>query len=313
MTENPIVIDGEVEDLPPARPFFIITHKTPLARTFEPFGASQDLGANVNPETAALTLWWASQSWAAQVLENKVALPQLLAPTAGFVATLDPKWLHRQVGHLRKRDIPAFYAKHPGQVEEHPQVILSTGSEHNELVPTLLVAAEDLAAGIFPAPYDSLHEDSALQLDQPINCAVEVRYWIAYGELTAACPYRMGVLSWESNLFLEMLFNAQGRELIAKADEVAQDFAHEVDGPPGYAIDLGVTLEGTVSVLRAWPTWAADPYSADNAGVLQSLVGSHDFDNLAENDIWRWNPDPHIYDRSHLADEAETEEDPHHV
>lgn len=309
MTENPIVIDGEVEEsttTATARPFLVVTHKTPLSRLLAPYGAEQNLGGTVDPEMAALTLWWCSQDWASQVLAAGVALPQLLAPTAGFVARLDRKWLNREVGHLRKRDIPAFFAKHPGYLDEHPQVILSVGAEHSELRPPVVALSGDLAGAVFPSPYDGLPGDVVLQIDQPLDCAVEVRYWITDGQLTAACPYRMGVVSWESPLFLEMLFNTRGRELVGVADDAAKSFAAEVAGPPGYAVDLGVTLDSQVTVLRAWPSWSAEPFSADPTGVLQSLVASQDFDQIVDLDVWRWDPDLRIYDRAQPGtDESE--------
>jgi hypothetical protein len=301
LTDDPVVIEGEITETTttdlPDRPFVVVSHKNPLAGMFAQYGAEQDFGATVNPDTAPLTLWWTSQDWASQVLAAGVGLPQLLAPSAGFVARLDPKWLQRQVGHLRKRDIPAFYAKHPGQVSEHPQVILSSGAEHTELRPPVMASSADLAAGTFPGSYGGLPGDVLLQLDQPLNCVTEVRYWVTNGELTAVCPYRLGVVGWDSSLFLEMLFNSQGRELIGEADRVAHEIVREVDGPPGYAIDLGVTPDGTVTVLRVWPSWSAEPFSADPTGVLRSLLASHDFDQRTELDVWRWGPDLRLYDR----------------
>lgn len=308
MTE-PLVIDGEAEEIsttPASRQFRVVTHKTPLAHCFDKFGAEQDLGANVDPASVAQTLWWCSQDWAAQVLLAGVQLPQLLAPTPGFVTGLDREFLNREAGTLRKKDIPNFYAKHPRFLAEVPTVVVSTGTDHSELMSPVVAQAEDLAQGILPAPYDSLPEEVMVQLDQPLGCVVESRYWVAHRELTAACPYRMGMISWESPLFLEMLFNNQGRDLLAIADAAATSLAAEADGPPGYAVDLGVTLDGTVTVLRAWPAWAADPFSADPTGVLRAIAAAHDFENTADLDRWRWTPDLRIYDRSRLA-EAETE------
>ena len=314
--------DEDVTDTTLARPFYMVTHKTSLARYFGHLGVEQHFGVNVNPATAPISLWWCSQDWAAQAATAGIELPQLLAPTPGFVARLDKKkWLKRDVGHLRKSDIPSFYAKHPDYLVEHPQVILSTGGEHTELIPPAVCTAEDLAAGNYPAPYNLLPGDVFLQLDQPLPCVIEVRYWVANGELTAACPYRLGMVGWDSNFFLEMLFNEEGRLLVGMADEVAGRFANEVDGPPGYAFDLGITTEGTVTVLRAWPSWAADPLAAEPMGVWTSIVAAHDFDQMVDLDVWRWDPDQRIYDRSIFADtetepEPETderEEDAHHA
>ena len=318
MTTDHDVIDVDTEEIDggigTSRPFNVVTHKTALARYFGSFGAEQHFGNSADPAAVPLSLWWCSQDWAVKALESGLELPQLLAPTPGFVARLDKKWLSREVGHLRKGDIASFYAKHPGQVTEHPQVVISTGGDFTELISPAVCAASDLAEGTFPAPYDTLPEDVLLQLDQPVPCVIEVRYWVANGELTAACPYRMGMVGWESSFFLEMLFNEQGRELVAIADETANRFATQVDGPPGYAFDLGVTTDGSVTFLRAWPAWAVDPLAADPTGVWTSIVASHDFDQVVDYDVWRWDPDLRIYDRSRFVEpEQEAEAQPEAV
>ena len=295
MTE-PIVIDAEVESDPPTtRPFLVVTHKPGVVNVFSTFGAKQDIGINVNPDTAADTLWWMNQDWAAQVLAAGIELPQLLAPDAGWVATLNRQWLNREVGTLRKVDVPRFFAKHPQYLSDHPQVVVSAPGEYTELLNPQIAKSDDLAQGIL-GPFDRLPDASMLQLDEMLACVVEVRFWIADHQVTAAAPYRVGMVGWESTLFMEMLLNAQGQELTQKAADIAVIIAAEADAPPGYAIDVGVTLDGTVTVLRAWPAWAADPLHADPVGVFMAITASHDFGY--ESPQWRWTPDMAVYDRS---------------
>lgn len=305
---DPNIIDVEIEeDVAPAspatpRPFLMVTHKSGMVGRFASFGAAQDLGGGVDRDTAENTVWWAPQDWLAQVLAAGVKLPQLLAPTPGFIAGLG---LQRKIVHLRKRDVPGFYAKHPDLIQDHPEVVVSTGSEHSELKPPVWTGAYRLAKGEFPPPYDSLGPDVLLQLEEPTASVVEARYWITRGEVTAADAYRIGQIGWESPLFVEIMFNEQARELLTLADRFARDFAanHADYAPPGYAIDLGVSIDGVVSVVRAWPSWSADPLSADPTGVFRSILAAHDFDlDFADNDPWRWNPDPEIYDRSYLIE-----------
>lgn len=292
------------------RPFRVVTHKSALVATFAPFGAEQDLGGNVDPDTAGHTLWWASPDWLAQVLAAGVKLPQLLSPTPGFFAGLDRRWLQRQVGHLRKGDVSGFYAKHASMAVDHPQVVVSTGTDRSELLPPVYASAELISTGQFPPGYDRLDDQVALQLEEPLPCVVEARYWIAHNEVTAACAYRIGDVGWDAALFLEMLFNQEARELLQIADPFAADFAAEVVGPPGYVVDIGVTMDGTATVLRAWPSWAADPLSASPVGVFRSVLAAHDFDlDFATNDVWRWTPDLRIYDRSRLIRPTEEETD----
>lgn len=276
------------------RAFRVVTHKPGVVRFFESFGASQDIGVSVDAEKASRDLWWMSQDWAVQVLQAGIALPQLTAPTPGWVAGLDRKWLNREVGTLLKRDIPRFFAQHPQYRENHPQVVVSIPAEHTELIPDRVLSSEQLAAGEM-AGLDDLPEDLLLQIDAMMACVVEVRCWIAHGELTVACPYRLGMIGWDSNLFLEMLFNTQGQELTQTAARFAQELAASVEGPPGYAVDIGITLEGTPSVLRSWPAWAVDPLSADPVAVFAALAASHDFDQAHQD--WRWTPDLRVYAR----------------
>jgi hypothetical protein len=269
-----------------------------MVKLFEPFGGKADLGISVQSDTASQTLWWMAQDWAVQVLNAGIELPQLTAPPAGWLAGLPQRFLHRQVGTLRKADIARYYAKHPQSAQDHPQVVLSVPGEITELMPPQVVQAEDLAAGLLPPGFDRLPDSTLLQLDQMLACVAEVRCWIASGEVTAAAPYRLGMVGWESALFLEMMFNAEGQKLTQGAVDTAQVIAREVHAPPGYALDLGVTVDGLVTVLRAWPAWAAEPLHAEPVGVAAALIASHDFDGISQ--TWRWNPDRLVYRRDHL-------------
>lgn len=304
MTE-PIIIDADVESDPPdTRPFLVVTHKPGVVNVLAPFGAQQDIGISVDPETADQTLWWMSQDWAVQVLKADIDLPQLTAPDAGWVAALDRKWLNREVGTLRKGDIPSFFAKHPEYLTNHPQVVVSVPGEHTDLLSPQVLNTDDLAQGKIGS-FDRLPDTSLLQLDAMLACVVEVRFWIADGQVTAAAPYRIGMIGWESSLFMEMLLNVQGQELAAKATDVAKELASTASAPPGYAVDLGVTIDGTVTVLRAWPAWAADPLHAEPVGVLSAITASHDFEHAAPQ--WRWSPDMAVYDRAVVKTDSPTE------
>lgn len=308
MTETPTVIDGEVtdtvdtvvEDTPETRAFRVVTHKPGLVAAFSGFGATQDVGISVDAATAAQTLWWTPQDWAVQVQRAGIDLPQLTAPTPGWLAGLPDRFLNRQVGTLRKCDIPRYYAKHPQAAEEHPQVVLSTPGEATELLVPTVALASDLAAGLYPPGFDRLPEGTLLQVDQMLPCVVEVRCWVADREVTTHAPYRLGMVGWDSALFLEMLFNAEGQKLTEGALETAQVIAREVDGPPGYALDLGVTVDGIVTVLRVWPAWAAEPLHAEPVGVMTALIAAHDFDGVHTQ--WRWAPDLAVYDRPRTED-----------
>ena len=300
-TNNTDDITPEAEAESEAQAFRVVTHKPGTVTFFAPFGATQDIGVSVDADKAAQDLWWMSQDWAVQVLQAGIELPQLTAPTPGWVAGLDQKWLNREVGTLLKRDIPRFFAQHPEYCESHPQVVISIPAEHTELVPDRLMSSEQLAAGEMDG-LDGLPDDMLLQIDSMMACVVEVRCWIANGELTVACPYRLGMIGWDSTLFLEMLFNSQGQELTQTAARFAQELAASVEGPPGYAVDIGVTLEGTPTVLRSWPAWAADPLSAEPSAVFAALAASHDFDQTHQR--WRWNPDMRAYARLSPSEDA---------
>lgn len=304
MTDPP-VLDVEVEDT--TRPFRVITHKPGLAAGFAKFGGTQDVGVVVDSSLADQTLWWMSQDWAIQVLKAGIELPQLLAPTPGWLAGPLRRFMHRKVGTLLKRDVPRFFAQNLELLSEHPQVVLSVPGEHPELLAPQLVPAADLAVGL-PAQYAALPDATLLQLDEPLSCVAEVRCWVAHGTVTTFAPYRLGVVGWDSNLFLEMLFNTEGQKLTEGAVDTAKVIAAEVDGPPGYALDIGVTVDGITTVLRVWPAWAAEPLHADPSGVFTALVAAHDFDHVAEK--WRWKPDRNVYARPQTATPDQTKESP---
>jgi hypothetical protein len=278
------------------RPFRVISHKPGILKTFEPFGGKPDIGVSVESGTGSHDLWWMAHDWAIQVLKAGIALPQLTSPTPGFVASLDERWRNREVGTLLKRDIPRFFEQKGTDYRlKHHQVVVSIPAEHTELMPPEVALSVDLADGEL-GRFASLPGDILLQLDQMLACVVEVRCWIADKELTGSAAYRLGMVSWDSSLFLEMMLNDEGRKLADTGIEFAQKMAADTDGPPGYAVDIGVTLDGTATVLRAWPSWAADPLHAEPAGVFRSLVAAHDFDGL--HTPWRWNPDRRVYDRN---------------
>ncbi len=301
MTENP-VIDVEVEEeTTQTRPFRAVTHKPAVAAALAPFGASQDVGIGVDGDTAGQTLWWMSTDWAVQVIQAGIGLPQLTAPGPGFVAAMPERFLKRRVGTLRKADIARYYAKHPQAAEEHPQLVISVPGEISELLPPQVVEAKMLTVGAVPPGYARLPDSTLLQLDEMLACVVEVRCWITRGDVTASAPYRLGMVGWDSSLFLEMLFNAEGQRLAEGAVDTARVIAREVEGPPGYALDLGVTVDGQVTVLRAWPAWAVEPLHADPTGVFAALAASHDFDHT--NERWRWSPDLNVYARNPQEEE----------
>lgn len=279
----------------PEKKFRVITHKPGLLALFSPFGGFFDVGTSVDPATAADDHWWMSQDWASQVLRAGIEMPQLTAPTPGWIAGLDQRWLNRRVGTLRVRDLKGFFAKHPSLVKDHPTVVVSVPGEFPELVPPSMFRSEDLAQG--QAGYFSQHlpGHSMIQLDEILPCVVESRFWVADGEISASCPYRIGMVGWDSALFTEILLNPEAHPFLEQLHKTAQDFVEDVDGPPGYVFDMGITVEDTVTVLRSWPSWSVDPLSADINGVYRSLKASHDF--TGEHFEWRWTPDLSVYSR----------------
>ena len=299
MTEDD-VLDVETEEIdetpetPDTRPFKVVTHKPAIVAVLAPFGGTQDIGISVDSNTADQTLWWMATDWAVQVLGAGITLPQLTAPGPGFVAGLPERFRNRKVGTLRKCDVVKYYQKHPDAAATHPQIVLSIPGEITDLLSPEVVNAADLAQGIVPDNFARLPETTLLQLDEMLACVVEVRCWIADGEVTAAAPYRLGMVGWDSALFQEMLFNAEGQALCQGALDVAKVIAKEVDGPPGYALDIGVTVDGITTVLRAWPSWAVEPLHAEPTGVFAALAAGHDFDHTGK---WRWNPDLNVYAR----------------
>lgn len=284
------------------RVFRVVSHKSGLVKMFEAFNGQPDIGVSVDADKAKTDLWWMAQDWAIQILNAGIELPQLLAPTPGWLAALPENLRNRQIGTLLKRDIPKFFQQHPEYLENNPQIVLSIPGEHTELMPPRVVSTEILAEGVVPN-FETSPDDLLLQMDQMMPCVVEVRCWVADKVVTTAAPYRIGMIGWDSSLFLEMLYNTEGQELQKKAVEFGQRLALEVDGPPGYAIDIGVTMDGTCTALRAWPAWAVEPLSADPTGVFQALVAAHDFDGSHEQ--WRWTPDRRVYERPEQAPEFE--------
>lgn len=265
------------------RPFRVVTHKRWLAEQFAPLGAVQDMGFDINPKTACETVWWAPGAWVASALAAGVNLPLL---------SCGPYWLENIPMDYRWRGVKTM------TVAESIR-LAPLGGERE-----VFVKLPEAKLDSFPATTHlrnkhwattigqyHLPPETLIQIQDPVTFTVEGRFWIAHGRVVAKSLYRVFDKVWGEEGFAEPWGDYAGtaRDLHALAQEVAA----EVEGPPGYVLDVGITDKGQDLVVEANAAWSSGPYSGDPAGILEAIEAAHDFD--CEYPQWRWQPNPVLY------------------
>lgn len=258
------------------RPFRVVTHKRWLAEQFAPMGAVQDFGFDIDPETATETIWWAPGAWVASALAAGVELP-LLSCGADWLSNLPREYRGRAVGNYLLHDI--FPGKTRAMFAKLPEAKL-------DWVPARVYAADSYLRRTLEG--FGLPEDTVWQLQDPVEFFCEARFWIAHRQIVARSFYRIGDAIWGSDDFEKKVSLSYAAGWAFDMRHFAEEVAANVDAPPGYVLDVGVTTEEDVLVVEANAAWSSGPYDGDPAGVFAAIEASHDFEGRYPQ--WRYRP-----------------------
>lgn len=232
----------------------------------------------LDPKTTA---WWCSGSYAARAAATGGRLP-LLSAGPHWLDTIPLQWRQRNVTSMRVADVAerfkdGFIKPAEIKVGTLPARIYS-GSNGTSAAEEFLRDARD--AG--------LPDGSWLSVSDPMNYVREYRCFTVDGTVTAATPYLINGMTWDG---LEPDADPEGRrEASVFVEQLLADLGAE-GHPPGFVVDAGVDDQGRWSVIEANASWSSNPYHSDMAGVIESVLASHDVDGNYPQ--WAWQIDPY--------------------
>lgn len=264
------------------RPFRIVTHRNWLAETFAPFGAVQDFGFDIDPETCEQTMWWAPSAWAACVWQSGIRLP-LTSCGHTWMTILPWEYVRRGIHVCTTDNITDL-----SHTEDDYQVHVKLTEAKLESFPARLHHRKRLKDTI--AQY-GLPANTWLQLSEPVNFTMECRFWIANGAITTGSWYLVDGVLWDHEDFKNGPPHVFDR-MILLVTQLLTD--RRVKYPNGFVLDVGLTDEDQVLVVEANASWSSSPYTGRTGGIVESIAAAHDFDN--QHSHWRWFPNP-VYDR----------------
>lgn len=266
----------------------VVTTAAWLARDLAASGVLpvvHDIGLDVPADTSS-SAWWAPHRFVTRLhATERVTHPALRSPGPAWLATVHPRWLHRQVwaGSLSSvRCAPLWdTARRQGAsvFGKAAEVKLNALPARPYTDPeTFLDAAS--AAG--------LHPSSGVVLSELVEFVEEHRCFIAPGadgvpEVSAASAYLVGGVTWD---FWERAADAPDP---SGAVTFAARVAASTPGPEGYVLDVGRLADGSWSVVEANASWSSNPYHCDPAGVVNSVLAAQD---PAGDRTWAWRSDP---------------------
>lgn len=257
------------------RPFRVVTHKNWLAAIFQPFGAVQDFGFDIDPGTALSTYWWAPGAWVARASKAGVDLP---------VLSCGPYWLDR---------LPMPYVGRV--VRTVPLSALTNDSAGPVFLKLPEAKIDSCPARVYDTPrladtwrQFGFPETTLVQQQSVVDFTTEARFFIADGALTTGRPYRHRDWTWGTGTTPDLSVEMRILEQLATA--VLGD--PEIARPPGFVLDVGLTSGGKALVIEANAAWSSNPYDADPAGVVAAIKASHDFHNLHSNWLWSHRTNP---------------------
>lgn len=265
-----------------SRPFRVVTHKRWLAESFAEFGAKQDFGFDINPGTARDTIWWAPGAWVASAAKAGITLP-LMACGPRWLDALPRKYTGREIVTIPLSDAHTISKK---CLREHDQVFVKLPEAKIEPFPAALHGTKHLADTLM-----QYHLPSAtlIQIQEPVKFVAEARFWIAHREVTAWSWYRISDDIWGSEEWAPPpATDGISRRFIHQARTVIEDESIAV--PPGFVLDIGLTIDGKWIVVEANAAWSSGPYDGNPAGIYRAIIASHDFDGRYPEWAWQGNP-----------------------
>lgn len=263
---------GKLGEVP--RRFEVVTHKRWIAELFGPLGARQNMGFDIDPETALDTIWWAPGAWVASAHRAGIQLPLL---------SCGPDWL---------TNVPMEYRGRRVQNKTIDEIF--PGKTRPTFAKLPEVKHDGVPAQVYGECYlrDTLKQynlpaETVWQLQEPVEFIHEARYWIAHREIVAASMYKINNVIWGDPRWDEVQFDCLSSQ--EAMDILARKVVRDVGQPPGWVLDIGMTEDGPL-VIEANAAWSSGPYDGDPEGIFRAIVASHDFDQRFPQWAWRHSP-----------------------
>lgn len=263
----------------------IVTHRNWIADEFKDFGAAQDFGLDINPDTALDTVWWASGYWVGRAYSTGIRIP-VVSCGARWLAAQPFRWTRRKVLVDVRDRVVEFVTGLSGN-SAHIKLPEFKSDDFESRVVLTSNIGEELNNAL-------IGDTTLIQASEVISLRSEARFFVANRRVSAMSWYRVlgktfGEDDFEHSLIAPSLADLISREMRSMY-ELAADVAANADAPLGYVVDIGVLNENGVNpvVIEANAAWSSNPYDADAAGVLESIKAAHDFDGTQR----RWLFDP---------------------
>lgn len=264
------------------RPLRIVTHKNWLAESFP--GAVQDFGFDIDPATAAETLWWAPGAWVASARKAGVTMP-LLSCGPYWLDNVNIDFTGREVSTMWLCDVAPFFEREMQLCRKHPEVFVKLPEAKLDSFPARLHGTQRMRDNL--AQYH-LPDNTLVQIQEAVKFRTEGRFFIAHGAVVASSTYRHDDWVWGSE-------NPPIGPLVCNKMLKMERFVNEFLSsghkcPPGFVLDVGILEGGSPKIVEANAAWSSGPYDCDPAGVVQAIAAAHDFEGQYPQWAWQHNP-----------------------
>lgn len=228
-----------------------------------------------DPPRPGDALWCAGSYANRGIVTDSASLPNLTCPDFRFMDRVPRQFTHRRVV---TRTISEWREVHdPGHGFVKLPLMkqaLFPAAEFTSLAQALSRIAEH-----YQATDHALVEQIHLQHSEVVQFAREFRCFVADGVITAASFYLETIRDADGTVLSDTTWQAMDE---ASARDSAVDavlFATEViasidSSPAGYTLDVGQLTDGTWAVVEANAAWSSNPYHADSAGAIASVLAS---------------------------------------
>ncbi len=247
-----------------------------------------DLGLDAPADTTS-TAWWAPHRFVSRLAVTPGATrPLLRSPGPDWMSTVDPAFTRRKVWTGQLRD-----AHRSGLWDTaEPVDGLRVFAKAAEVKIGRLPARGYMTAGGFvgAAERAGLLPTSPVVLSELVAFTQEYRCFIApradgAPRVVAASAYLLAGTTWD---FWDDASQAPDP---SDAAAFAQQVAAVTAGPAGFVLDVGRLADGSWAVVEANASWSSNPYHADPAGVVSSILAAQD---PAGDPGWAWRSDPFL-------------------
>lgn len=231
-----------------------------------------DLGLDIPAETDG-TAWWCPGLFAARLHATGVPVP-FAGPPAPWQAAIAGDWLGRDVRAATLAELTAagWDLTRPAFAKPADVKAAAVPARWWPRLSDFVEAAT--AAGLPPST-------PVLVCRTRVQFETEYRCFVADGQVVAASMYRDGDQTWDA-------WDEEDAQRCGAAVTFAERVVESLaDQPDGWVLDVGQSRDGTWMVVEANPSWCANPYHCESAGVVRSVLAAQRRDGDRR---WLWQP-----------------------